>query len=313
MAEKVEKIIFYILGGVGGAVLGFIVLSFRMSYFANENHSFVVAITSLIGVLVSIIFVNYEKQKTLKTNSAVRDETVALITHEMKTGLTSTGWAIEMILQNYGKAITEEDKKMLEGVVNSIYTTIMHSVNLLDVSLLDIGKLKISLEKFDLKEIEQNLKETIEKYAFGAQKKGIHLTSEIHLNHESLVEVDLLRLRIILENLLENALQYTLGDIREIAVHIGNDEKTLNISVSDSGIGIPEAEKEKIFLKFFRASNAKKELNSGSGIGLYMTDQYIKAHRGSIRFETELGKGTTFYVSIPLKTAANVGEFLTKI
>lgn len=313
MEETIEKIILYVIGGICGLVLGLITLAFNLQFIAGYPRSAILTITVLIGTLIFVFFSDYAKEKKLTTNNQVRDETVALITHEMKTGLTSTGWAIELILQSYSEVIKSDDKKMLEDVVNSINTTMMHSVNLLDISLLDIGKLSISLAWTRLDEIEKNLKEIIEKYTFGAQKKGIRLTSSITLDQKREVEVDMLRLRVILENLLENALQYTVLDPKEITVTISNDKNSLQIVVKDSGIGIPFAEKTKIFSKFYRASNAKKQLNSGSGIGLYMSEQYVKAHHGTIRFESEQNKGTTFYISIPLKTVADVQDFLTRI
>ncbi len=85
------------------------------------------------------------------------------------------------------------------------------------------------------------------------------------------------------------------------------------ISVSDTGIGIPESEQEKIFGEFYRASNARVKLSSGSGIGLYTCAQYVQAHRGTIRFESKENVGTTFFITIPLKTIADVNEFLNKI
>ena len=123
----------------------------------------------------------------------------------------------------------------------------------------------------------------------------------------------MMRFRIILENLLENAIQYTTGEKREITVTVYNDAVAMTIMVKDTGIGIPEKEHSKIFSEFFRASNARKKLSNGSGIGLHMCAKYIKAHHGTIRFESKEGEGSIFYVTLPLKSAADVKEFLTKI
>ena len=106
-------------------------------------------------------------------------------------------------------------------------------------------------------------------------------------------------------------MQYARGG--EIKVDIENTDESMNIVVSDNGIGIPIEEQEKIFEEFYRASNARDKVSSGSGIGLYMCDQYVKAHHGTMRFESKENVGTTFYISIPLKTTANVNEFLNKI
>ncbi len=313
MSEIVEKIIFYCLGGIVGIVVGFILLSIDMPFMNNGPATVVLIITALIGVLVSIAIYEYNQERILKQNTKIRNETVALITHEMRTGLTSTGWAIELMLKNYGDKISEMDKKMLQDVVSSIHTTVMHSINLLDVSLLDIGKLAIAREWVSLKTVEETFRELLIKYNYGAERKGIKLNIEITLDHLRQVEVDMLRMRIIMENLLENALQYTVGEGKEINVVINNDKNSLNIKVSDSGIGIPGSEQSKVFSEFYRASNARKTLSSGSGIGLYMCYEYVKAHNGTIRLESKENVGSTFYVTIPIKTVANVNEFLTKI
>jgi signal transduction histidine kinase len=253
------------------------------------------------------------RESTSKKEEELRNETVALITHEMRTALTSSGWTIESILKDYEDKIKDSDKKILSDLVKSNQTTVMHTVNLLDVSLSDIGKLAISLEWKKLSDVHDMLNEVLEKYSIGTKREGINLISNISLEDNREIEVDMLRLRIIIENLLENSIQYTKQDKKEIRLEVKNTKDNLNITISDTGIGIPDDEKDKVFSEFYRASNARKILNSGSGIGLSMTEKYVKAHHGSIRLESKLGVGTTFNISIPLKTVADVNEFLKQV
>lgn len=314
MKSPIEKILIYLIGGIAGTIIGYLLIHSDISWLNHDESCIAVIITSIaLCVLASVAFVEHQEELVLKKNTKIRNETVALITHEMRTGLTSTGWALEMVLKKYKEAISAEDTEMLQGVIKSIRTTVMHSVNLLDISLLDIGKLAIALEVKDLSVVSNMFKEIVEKYVLGAERKHVQLTSHIDLQGDRKVEVDMLRLRIILENLLENALQYTVLDKKEIHVDATTSETDLVLKVSDSGIGIPPEEKEKIFSEFFRASNARKTLSSGSGIGLFTCAQYVKAHRGKISFESEVGKGTTFFITIPLKTAVDVNEFIDKI
>ncbi len=313
MSDTIEKIIFYFFGALGGIVLMLILVSFSFAHFEEGSGYFVFTISALGGMLLSSAFLEQQRKVLAEEAKKTRDETVALITHEMRTGLTSTGWAIEFILENYGSVVTEEHKKMLEVVVKSISTTVMHSVNLLDVSLLDIGKLTISREWVKLSAVENIFTEILIKYKLGAKQNGITIFSEIQLDQDRQVEVDMLRLRIVLENLLENAIQYASGPEKKITVRIRNDASSLHINVEDNGMGIPLSEQNKIFSEFFRASNARKKLSTGSGIGLHMCYQYVKAHGGTMRFESKEGVGTTFFITLPLKTVANVNEFLTKI
>ncbi len=317
MNNTFERIISYIIGAIAGYAVGSFLVSAHMDVIDPMCRDVVMQITPLVGLLLAMIIVEYRNERMMRKNNTIRDETVALITHEMRTSLTSTGWAIGMVLKKYDGSVTPEDKTLLQGVVNSIHTTVMHSVNLLDVSLLDIGKLSISLEWVALDKVEYMIKEMLEKYALGTAQHGIHLTHEMSFTKGKMVEVDMLRLRIVLENLLENAIQYTSEDNqrpeKSIHVQIANDDKDLHISIKDNGIGIPDSEKEKIFSEFYRASNARKKLSTGSGIGLYTCSNYIKAHRGRIWFESKEQEGTTFFISIPLKTEADVKGFLKQI
>ncbi len=318
MNTLTEKILSHVLGGILGIVVGFTVLSFNIGgmFDTVTEQVALVTVMAVIGILGSVTILEYRATKEMKRNTLIRDETVALITHEMRTGLTSTGWAIDLVLKKYKQAMSAEDVQLLEDIVASIHTTVMHSVNLLDVSLLDIHKLSIALTWVKLDKVHEMFKEVVEKYSIGAGQKGITLKSDIVLDQDRQAEVDVMRLRIVLENLLENAIQYTQGDAgleKTISVSITNDSKNMNLKVSDTGIGIPQSEHAKIFSEFYRASNARRKLSSGSGIGLYTCAQYVKAHRGTIRFESEEGKGTSFFVTVPLKTAADVEDFANKI
>lgn len=311
--EAVERVLTYTLGGVVGAAIGYLALSYWMPYLAQERTTFIVSTGVLIGVLIAGAILDRRKTITLKNNSAMREEMVAIITHEMRTGLTSTGWAIRFITEKYQNAIAPEDLTMLNELVSSIQRTVMHTVNLLDVSLQDIGKLSIILEWTTLEKVEAMIREVVEKYRYGALQKGIELVFDINLDRTREAEVDVLRLRILTENLLENSLQYTLLDEKRIVLHVANDSVNMYIDVSDTGIGIPKAEQEKIFSEFYRASNARREQGHGSGIGLYMCKQYAEAHHGTISFTSEQNKGTAFHVSIPLKSREDVGAFLKSI
>ena len=316
MHNAIQRTINIFIGAIAGLVVAVITIKLEFGFLKGIGDLCIGLYGILLGIIGALAFDYARHIKVERENKKIRDETIALITHEMKTGLTSTGWAIQLILQEYASMIKPDDKKMLEDVVASIHTTVMHSINLLDVSLLDIGKLAISLEQVSLQDVETMFKETIEKYDFGSKQRGITFISDLKLDQTKQVEIDRMRLRIIVENLLENAIQYT-ADIekpkKEIKLSIVNTDKQLLIDISDSGIGIPESEKPKIFGEFYRASNARKKLSSGSGIGLYMCHQYVKAHRGTITFDSKEHEGTHFSIKIPLKTEVDTKEFLEKL
>lgn len=262
-----------------------------------------IIILALISIIVYLIVSDHRKKDEVEKRNTTREKTVAFVTHEMRTNLTSTGWAIQLILQNYGTKLLPVDKKMLEDLVESIRVTVMHSVNLLDMSLVDIGKLAIHLERATLETLEKVFTEIIQKYVYGAQEKNINLTHDMNLDPTREIDVDAMRLRIVVENLLENAIQYVMKrNTKNIHISLKNTDTDLSIIVTDTGIGIPKEEQEKIFGEFYRASNAQKESSRGSGIGLFMCKQYINAHNGTIRFESKENEGSTFFITIPLKS-----------
>lgn len=312
MNKKTEQFVYCILGALIGLALGFVLLSIGYAFSKEISVLIFLLMMSIFGVLFSVIFYQIKIISLFKKGNKVRDEAVTLITHEMRTGLTSTGWSLEMIMNDYGNVIKEDDKKILQGVIKSIHATIMHSVNLLDISLLDMEKLVISLENIPMSKIEITLQEIIEKYNIGAKRKNVTLKFDLKINVEKKIEIDIMRLRIILENLLENALQYTTEG-GEIRISLKHTDQDMLIDVSDDGIGIPYSEQGKVFSQFYRASNARKKLSSGSGIGLYMCQKYIKAHKGSITFESKENEGTTFHIKIPLTTKMDTNQFLKDI
>jgi len=313
MDDTIEKIGHYVIGAIYGLASGFLIISLDFqSLNPKETYLFLV-ITTLAGVLISSVILLRKKELLFIASKKVHDETVALITHEMRTGLTETGWAIDSILESYKGVLKEEDEKMLTDVIKSINTTVMHSVNLLDTSLMDIGKLVIALSWVNLTDVDETFRDILMRYKVAAELVGITLSHNIKLDRDRQVEVDMFRLRVTLENLLENSIQYTFGEVRQIEVNIHNDSTSLYMSIKDSGMGIPATEQKSIFTEFFRATNARNKISTGSGIGLSTCHRYIKAHHGKIRFESTEGVGTTFFITLPLKSSSNVADFLDQI
>lgn len=309
MQDAFERLGFYVLGALLGAASGILLLpQLKMSSYAEG-----VMFSIFLGLLISAVVFEYRKVGALRANGMVRDEAIALITHEMRTSLNGTSWSIELILRKYGQVFQPQDRDMLQSILASIQVSVMHSVNLLDISLLDMDRLSIALEWKNLGDIEKIAQETVQRFELGAKHHGIQLESTIRLDAAREAEIDPMRFRIIMETLLENAIHYTSGDLKQIFVTAINDDVSINISVRDTGIGIPEEEQDEIFTKFYRASNARQSPVNGSGIGLTLCKQYVTAHHGTIRFESTLGKGTEFFVSIPLKTTARLNEFFETV
>jgi two-component system, OmpR family, sensor histidine kinase VicK len=114
------------------------------------------------------------------------------------------------------------------------------------------------------------------------------------------VNLDDKLMRIVWQNLLSNALKYTPAK-GQITISIAKDKTKVKIAVADTGMGIPKAQQKNIFTKLFRADNVREKETSGTGLGLYIVKSVIEQFGGKVWFKSIEKKGTTFYVTIPLK------------
>ena len=170
---------------------------------------------------------------------------------------------------------------------------------LLDFQKIDQTKRPVHLQNIDL---EVFLKSQAEKFRAMASDKQISIEAQLSACLGLALSTDLSMLDLVFENLLSNAVKYTPVGGR-IMVNAIQKEKMVEVSVKDTGIGIPKSEMKHIFQSFFRASNAVKSQEMGSGLGLMLTRQLVQRLGGKLSFESEEGKGTTFFVLLPLSEA----------
>ncbi len=138
----------------------------------------------------------------------------------------------------------------------------------------------------------------LEEFAKQITTKKLTITKSIDAKLPK-VSADPKLLDIIMQNIIGNAIEYS-NEKGKVDIKISFDAKNYTLSVSDTGIGIPKKDKDKIFTKLFRSDNAKVHAAGGNGLGLYLVKTIISKTGGKIWFESEEGKGTTFFVSFPL-------------
>jgi PAS domain S-box-containing protein len=255
-----------------------------------------------------IYFVALERDITLdKEIDKAKTEFVSLASHQLRTPLSSINWYTEMLLAGDAGEINEEQKKYLTEVAIGNQRMVELVNALLNVSRLDLGTFIIEPEVADVVEIGKSVVDELKPEI--SKKK---LTVE-QLHGENLPEfkADKKLLRIVLQNLLSNAVKYTPQEGRiTIGTSVLRKEDlfggvrmpadSLGITVTDSGMGIPSDQKDRIFSKMFRADNAREAETEGTGLGLYIIKSIIDQSDGNVWFESEVGKGTTFYVIFPL-------------
>jgi PAS domain S-box-containing protein len=226
-------------------------------------------------------------QKLQELNN-YKDDFMAMASHELKTPLTVIKANLQIL----------EDKMTGDANFGFIHNTLKQVNKLTDLitSLLDItkiqaGRLELNSAEFDINVL---LRETIENIQQTAPWHKIIFKEN---PHQIIVYGDVERISQVVINILTNAIKYS-PDSKNIWVDVFKKDNNTIVAIQDIGIGIPEAELENIFTRFYRSSGIASTF-SGSGIGLYISSEIIKQHGGKIWAESEIGKGSVFYFSLP--------------
>lgn len=227
----------------------------------------------------------------------MKSEFISLVSHQLRTPLSSMRWYLEMLIADDAGPLTEDQREYVSQVAIS-NARMVHLVNaLLNVSKIELGKFQISPETIDLQKLIQNaalsfdleLKQKKISFAFEMPSKDISIRSD-----KSLLE-------LIIENFLSNAIKYSHPE-STVHVRVSEDRtaRTALLSITDTGIGIPEIQKELIGHKLFRGQNAKISDTDGNGLGLYISLIAAETIGAKLTFESTENKGTTFSLLIPL-------------
>jgi signal transduction histidine kinase len=246
---------------------------------------------------ISIQGVAHDITREVEVDRA-KSEFVSLASHQLKTPLTAIGWLAEGLLSGDKGSLNAEQKKYVEN----IHTTdrqMMAMVNdLLNVSRIELGTLQLRPEDIAVHAFAQSV---VDEQKVVAEEKHVQLTLNFEDNLPTM-HADKNLLRMIFQNLLSNAIKYTPeGGLVTFAIARGGGTRdAIFLTVTDTGIGIPKDEQDKVFSKLHRAKNAQAKVPDGTGLGLYVIKTIIERIRGAITFESVENKGTTFFVTLPL-------------
>ena len=272
-----------------------------------EIHKRTIEITSIplgkeiekLGTLVVLHDITREKMvEKMKT------EFITLATHQLRTPTAGIKWALRMLLDGAFGPLTKEQREIIKKAYKKNDKTILLMRDLLDVAKIEQGEM---VSKMVLADIGDVVEEVIERYSEEARKKKISLEFKKPKEEMPKVMIDVNKTKIAIDNLIENAVRYTPPG-GEVKISLAKSEEEIEVRIQDTGIGIPKDQQDRIFNKFFRARNAMKTETEGTGLGLYMAKYIIEAQGGSIWFESEENKGSTFYFTIPIKKG--FGEYI---
>lgn len=222
-----------------------------------------------------------------------KDTFILALVHRLRTPLNGARWALDMVIKGDMK---DEDKAILNEGYNKIISAINTVNEILKVAEInsDSGDLYLKKEKINLCVIVEDILKNLE---FLKDKKEINLIYDKKCDPLTILG-DKEILDIGLTNLFDNAYRYSPKGT--VTVNVDKDGDMAKLTIKDTGIGIDEEDMKHMFEKFYRGKNAKKIDPNESGVGLYSTKKIVEMHGGNITISSEVNKGTTMEVRIPI-------------
>lgn len=271
-------------------------------YVRKDKTKFPVAITVTPIVLngqpsgVIFVFRDLSEEKELDRS---KGEFISLASHQLKTPPGAIGWNAELLLAHDAGPLNPEQTVLVKEINDSAQHMRDVVESLLNASRLELGTFIINPKPTDFRVVT---KDVLKELGRQIHDKKLHVISQFE-KEVKLIPADPGLAKIIIENLISNAVKYTPAK-GKITIAIGDDGlvnsrlPSIHIAVSDNGIGIPKDQQTQIFNKMFRAENAKVNAD-GTGFGMYLLKTIVEFSNGAVWFESVENKGTTFHVVLP--------------
>lgn len=249
-----------------------------------------------------------QEKELEKANARLREldrqksEFVSIASHQLRSPLTAIKGYASMVLEGSFGKFPAEAKEAIQRIFDSSVLMAQSVEDFLNVSRIEQGRMKYEMSAVDIAKVAFDAAEELRPVA---KQKGLVFENKIVKDHPVFVSGDLGKLKQVVSNLLDNSIKYTKEGKVRIEVKIvppqGKLPSRARIEVSDTGVGMSGDTLNEIFDKFVRAKNANQVNVTGTGLGLYVAKEFVKAHSGRIWAESDgEGKGSRFIVEIPL-------------
>ncbi|NNF06633.1 MAG: hypothetical protein HKN21_07720, partial [Candidatus Eisenbacteria bacterium] len=271
--------------------------------FESWVNTVVVASSSMIALmfLVIVLALAFSLRYVLREIelAELKSTFVSNVSHELKTPLALIRLFSETL--ELGRAGSPEKEKEFLSVINKESERLTHLIN----NVLDVGRIEQGRKTYELAptQLPELLQETLDAYAFSLKKQGFSVESKIESDMPE-VMADREALTQAFINLIENAIKYS-NERKSLRVTLQRKNDHAVIAVSDAGIGIPPGDRDRIFDKFYRVERGLVHNVKGSGLGLSLVKHIVDGHGGSIEVESQLHQGSTFSISLPLKSSSS--------
>ena len=242
--------------------------------------------------------------KELQEKDSVKDDFISMLSHQLGTPLSAMEGFLTLIVQGfYGEA----NEKIMSAVQKTLTRT--KNMKALVFDLLNVSRMNAGQFVIEASEVNMNslVKDQVDELSVAANEKNITLTYHEPETQIPMMQLDEAKTRQAVLNLVNNAIFYTPKDgVVDVFLSQANDE--VEFKVIDTGIGVPDDAKDKLYTKFFRADNAKEQSPNGTGIGLYLVKRVVNDQNGRTIFSSEAGKGSIFGFRLPINANKKTDE-----
>lgn len=264
----------------------------------NETYYAKISITPIINEDHETIFiVSIGKDITQeKEMDIAKDNFVSLVSHQLRTPLTSIKWLIELLRDPKIGKVTKKQRKLLDASYDSANRLSLLVKDILSINRIEMGRIRITVTPTDIKKLLTDI--CTEMQDLFDEKSLTLLLPPSRVIRQ--IDIDPILIRQVITNILSNAIKYTPshGTITCTTTIIDDH---LKIEITDTGIGIPPQDQKRIFERFFRASNAQTKYTDGTGLGLFIAKMLVELCGGTIGFHSQLHHGTTVWFTLPLQ------------
>lgn len=225
---------------------------------------------------------------------------LSLVTHDLKTPVARIQGLAETILKKAAERLATGDRESLMHIISSTDELNRFITSILELTKVESNRLQIQLES---KDVNQLIEKAVD--GFRTQSRVAKIKLEANLEPLFPIKLDSSLLSKVLNNLIDNALKYSPAG-SSVLVESREVGSWIVISVTDQGIGMSEEERQNLFTRFYRAKNDTTTRVIGTGLGLYLTKYFVEAQNGRVEVVSELGRGSTFKILLPLENNATV-------